>query len=93
MGEQRDRQMAKFDGNKVIAHFRAKWAGRSCPMCGIGRWNVQDSTYQLLEFNQGSLVFGGPVIPVIPVVCNNCGNTLLVNAIIAGVIEPQPIQT
>ena len=85
--------MAKFDGNKAIAHFSAKWAGRSCPMCGIGGWNVQDSTYQLLEFNQGSLVVGGPVIPVIPVVCNNCGNTLLVNAIIAGVIEPQPIQT
>ena len=57
-------------------------------MCGIGGWNVQDSTYQLLEFNQGSLVIGGPVIPVIPIVCNNCGNTLLVNAIIAGVLKP-----
>lgn len=58
-------------------------------MCGVGDWNVQDSTYQLLEYNQGAMVIGGPVIPVIPVVCTNCGNTILINAIIAGVLKPE----
>jgi hypothetical protein len=81
--------MAKFDGSKVIEHLRAKWAGRPCPMCGVNSWSVQDSTYQLLEFNQGTLVVGGPVIPIVPVVCNNCGNTILVNAIIAGLLPTQ----
>ncbi len=80
--------MARFDGNTVITHLRAKWAGRTCPMCGVGNWNVQDSTYQLLEFNDRSLVVGGPVIPVVPVVCANCGNTLLVNAITVGLVKP-----
>ena len=69
--------MAKFDAGKVIEHLREKWSGRPCPMCGVTAWNVQDSTFQLLEFNQGSLVVGGPVIPVIPVTCSNCGNTVL----------------
>lgn len=78
--------MAKFDASKAIEHLRTKWHGRPCPMCGAGNWNVQDSTYQLLEFNQGGLVIGGPVIPVIPIVCSNCGNTLLVNAITAGIL-------
>jgi hypothetical protein len=81
--------MAKFDGSKAIEHLRTKWAGRPCPMCGVNNWSVQDSTYQLLEFNQGTLVVGGPVIPIVPVVCNNCGNTILVNAIIAGLLTTQ----
>lgn len=76
--------MAKFDGSKAIEYLREKWLGRPCPMCGVGNWSVQDSTYQLLQFNQNALVGGGPVIPVIPVVCNNCGNTILVNALTAG---------
>jgi hypothetical protein len=80
--------MAKFDGSKMIQHLSMKWHGRSCPMCNAGTWNVQDSTYQLLEFNQGGLVLGGPVIPVIPIVCSNCGNTLLINAITAGIVTP-----
>ena len=32
--------MAKFDSSKAIAHLSAKWAGRLCPMCGVGNWNV-----------------------------------------------------
>jgi hypothetical protein len=78
--------MAKFDGKKMVEHLRTKWGGRSCPMCSAGNWNVQDSTYQLIEFNQAGFVIGGPVIPVIPIVCSNCGNTILVNAITAGIV-------
>lgn len=58
-------------------------------MCGVSNWSVHDSTFQLTEFNQGSIVIGGPVIPIIPVSCTNCGNTILVNAIIAGFIKPE----
>ena len=61
--------MAKFDGTVAIKHLKDKWAGRPCPMCGTGNWNVNDSTFQLTEFNQGSVVIGGPVIPIIPVTC------------------------
>ena len=79
--------MAKFDAEKAVAHLHTKWKGRTCPMCQAGNWNVQDSTYQLLEFSEGGLVLGGPVIPVIPIVCSNCGNTVLVNAITAGIVS------
>lgn len=82
--------MAKFDSNKAIHHLRTKWANRPCPMCGGGPWTVQDSTFQLMEFSEGGLVLGGPVLPVIPVVCTNCGNTVLVNAIVSGIMAPAP---
>lgn len=81
--------MAKFDSSKAVAHLQSKWGGRPCPMCGKGPWNIQDSTFQLAEFNEGNFVLGGPVIPVIPVMCNNCGYVALVNAIFAGVQERQ----
>jgi hypothetical protein len=41
-----------------------------------------------MEYNEGGFVVGGPIIPVIPVICGNCGNTVLVNAILSGVMEP-----
>jgi hypothetical protein len=81
--------MTKIDGSRLIAHLRQKWAGRPCQMCGVGNWNVQETTFELREFNEGNLVVGGvPIIPVVPVICSNCGNTVLVNALSAGVIPP-----
>lgn len=83
--------MAKFDVGIVIAFLNAKWgSGRQCPMCGTKSWSVQDSTFQVSELNPAGLVVGGPIIPVIPVICSNCGNTVLVNAITAGIVIPPP---
>lgn len=79
--------MAKFDSEKLLAHLRSKWGSRSCPMCHGGPWQVQDSIFQLLEFNEGGLRIGGPVIPVVPVICGNCGNTMMVNALSAGALK------
>jgi len=80
--------MSKFNNAKAISYLQNKWGSRPCPMCGKGPWNVQDSTYQLTEYNEGGLVVGGPVIPVIPVTCGNCGHTVLVNAILSGILQP-----
>lgn len=82
--------MAKFDNAKAIVHLQNKWGGsRPCPMCGKGPWKVHDSTFQLTEYNEGSMVIGGPVMPFVAVICANCGNTVLVNAIIAEVVKPE----
>jgi hypothetical protein len=85
--------MAKIDAKKLIQHLTTKWHGRTCPICTVGSWNVQDSSFELREFNGGNMVIGGPIIPVVPVICSNCGNTVLINAIMAGLVEadtPKP---
>jgi hypothetical protein len=84
--------MADIKTDAVIAFLNSKWGNRSCPMCSKGPWSVQDRVFQLNEFHQGNLVVGGPLIPVIPVSCGNCGHTVLVNAIIAGVLPAEPLQ-
>lgn len=73
---------------KIVSFLKEKWGGRICPLCQSGGWIVQDSCFQLMTYNSGGIVLGGPVIPVIPVTCNNCSNTVLINAILAGVVNP-----
>ena len=81
-----------IDVQKLIAYLEAKWTKhRKCPMCLVTQWNVHDHAYQLDEWNQGMLVpgmgGGGRTMPVVPVICGNCGYTVLVNAIQAGVMK------
>ena len=54
-----------------------------CPLCGKGPWVAGNTVFQLIEYNQNSIVIGGPVLPVIPICCENCGNTYFVNTLIA----------
>lgn len=81
-------KLSKYEGEKLISYLKEKWKGKSCPMCQTGNWIVQDSCFQLTEYNTDAFVIGGPVIPIIPVVCNNCSNTLLISALLAGIISP-----
>jgi predicted nucleic-acid-binding Zn-ribbon protein len=79
-------RMSKFDTKKFITFITEKWGGKSCPMCGKGPWSVQEKVFQLTEFHDGNMVIGGPLMPLVPVTCNNCGYTVVVNAIIAGAV-------
>jgi hypothetical protein len=83
--------MSNFDTDKFIAFIGEKWGGKSCPMCGNGPWSVQDKVFQLTEFHDGTMVIGGPLIPLVPITCNNCGYTVVVNAILSGAITA-PVQ-
>ena len=83
--------MSNFNTEDFISFIGKQWGGRGCPMCGKGPWSVQDKVFQLSEYHSGNLVVGGPLIPVIPVTCNNCGHTVMVNAILSGALAaPAP---
>ena len=82
-------KLSKEDAEKIVSYLKEKWQGRTCPMCQTGNWIVQDNCFQLMRYDANAFVIGGTVIPVIPVICNNCSNTLLINAILAGVINPK----
>jgi hypothetical protein len=80
--------MSSFDSEKLITHLKEKWDGRRCPMCKSGNWSVQDKVFELREYHGGSMVIGGSaLVPVVPVTCDNCGNTILINGIIAGLVK------
>jgi hypothetical protein len=80
--------MSKIDTAKFIEYLRTKWGeARECPMCGKGPWQVEGSTFQLMEYYGGAVMIGGPVLPIVPVTCAHCGHTVLVNALVSGSVE------
>ena len=66
----------------IISKIKEKLRPPSlCPGCGVAvTWGV-DAILELREFNEGNLILGGPVTPLLPVACQNCGYTQLFNAI------------
>jgi hypothetical protein len=84
---------SKVNTDALVNHLRDKWQGRPCPLCGQGNWNVENKAFELREFAGGTLVAGRPVMPVIPAVCWNSGNTVSINAIVAGAVKPEPSST
>ena len=58
-------------------------------MCGTKQWSIGDVA-EVRLFTGGGLMVGGGVYPVVPVMCDHCGNTLFVNAIRSGVVPQEP---
>jgi hypothetical protein len=77
----------------LMKFLNERWKMPPCQMCGDAGWVVSDRVFELREFTQGALVIGGGsvIYPVIPINCPKCGHTLLLSAILAGIIEePAP---
>lgn len=84
------KDMKKVQSQQIIDFLNEKWSGARCPLCGNSGWNITDKCFELREFNDGNLILGGPnssVLPVIPVTCKNCGNTVFVNALMTGLLK------
>ena len=78
-----------IDQDKLIQTLSTKWNTKCCPMCGCNSWSVANKIFELREFNDGNFIIGGhtSIHPVIPIVCDNCGNTIFINPLVAGVIK------
>lgn len=72
---------------KALAHLNTKWKNKTCGVCEGNNWDIHPELYELRQFNQGNMVLGGPLIPLLIVECTNCGNTISMNAIRAGVVS------
>jgi hypothetical protein len=80
--------MAKVDAARAIKYLQSTWKN-PCPMCGAQAWGVNEFIYELREYKESAVIVGepSPILPVIAVICNNCGNTIFVNAIKANLLD------
>lgn len=63
-----------------------------CPICSSRNWMVMEHFVILPIFHGGNIVLGGPAYPSIGIICQNCGNTHLINAVISGILtEDSPV--
>lgn len=75
-----------INDNKIEQFLRKKNIP-VCQLCGHNEWTISSKIFQLLEFDTNGLILGGATYPVVPITCNHCGNTLFINAIVAGLID------
>jgi hypothetical protein len=83
-------QLTPAQKQSLGTYINQKWKS-GCACCGAKNFISPDQAYQLMGFDPSvGLNIGGPIVPVLPITCANCGNTILLNAIIAGVLPPAP---
>ena len=81
-------KIKESDRNQITLWLNQHWMGqKNCRICGNNNWAISDSVYEFRPFQHGGLTVGGPVIPVVVVTCNYCGNTLFFNAIKLDIVK------
>ncbi|MBA4320444.1 MAG: hypothetical protein C0412_18760 [Flavobacterium sp.] len=64
----------KFDREKFIKKLDEKGVNKECQRCGHKTFSLIDG-YSFMPINETTgNILGGPAIPAILVVCNNCGS-------------------
>jgi hypothetical protein len=73
---------------KIILDLFKNGSYHACEFCGNNDWQVNDTFFQVGEFNDGILT-GKPlkVIPLLVIFCTECHNTKFINAIKLGLID------
>jgi hypothetical protein len=93
-GQRTPEQQAQVEmWERAVAWLEKRWSPGgetpACPYCGTREWSV--GVPALLLSAAGGVPGGGPwggMSPVFPVMCLHCGNTVLINAILAGIVPP-----
>jgi hypothetical protein len=60
--------------------------GRSCPVCGSGRWGLEPHFAQMPIMVRDEATLGGPTFPFVLFYCVQCFHTVPVNAIRSGIM-------
>lgn len=62
---------------------------KNCPLCASNNLQVEDYVGQLPVYSGSTqrLPLTQLVYPYVIIVCNNCGNTILINAIAIGLMD------
>ncbi len=83
---------------KISEMLREKGVPEKCPLCGQGKFRLPDSIAFIHVFEPGKTIetLGGQVefgwfpagsMPCLILICNNCGNTILLNLKMTGLWE------
>lgn len=78
--------------SQLMAHIQAKWSPEACcPLCRGTQWEVAGQCFELRPWRQADQDLAGDYfLPVLPVICSQCGHTVLLNPRAAGLTLPEP---
>ena len=82
------RQLTQQQKDDFQAHLTSTVKNLNCGWCGENKWFPVDDFVQVNAFEgRGVLMGTGPTYPCVMTVCGNCGNTMLFNALLIGLLE------
>lgn len=84
-------KLTETQKNELINKLNS-WEDKAqpCPICGGTQWHVNDIIFEIREFNNGRMVFGGPdsaIMPMITINCETCGHIRFLRATKLGIIN------
>jgi hypothetical protein len=82
-------KLAKDQISLFLNRLEENWPDpKTCPVCRNTTWDTIDIVFELKGYESKSQPSTTPTImPVVPVTCKTCGNTVLFNLISMGVLE------
>ncbi len=82
--------MSDFDKNDLVdmdkmeAHATSKFKHHKCALCDGHEWGISERVFRIAD-NVG--ITARSSYPAVFLTCANCGNTLIISAIVAGLQE------
>jgi hypothetical protein len=55
-----------------------------CELCGASQWGIEYHLVSPMAISRSGPFFAGRHYPSAPLICRNCGNTKLINIMVAG---------
>ncbi len=77
---------------KAQEWIKEKWVNKSgCEICGNTNWVLAEDLITPMIFSEGGgiTIGGGLAYPHAMFICDNCGNTKLINAMISRILEKE----
>ena len=71
--------------NEIMSALDSRLKEAACQLCRKNSWTLADGFVPLgLQEDFSTFQVGGPVLPLVALVCSNCGNTCFINLISLG---------
>jgi hypothetical protein len=74
--------------SRIAEHIKKTWRTPGCLLCGCIVWELHGHVTVLLSDAPGATV-SAEGLPSVAVVCQRCGNTILINLVVANAL-PHP---
>lgn len=74
----------------LLAFTRKQWKSPACQLCGHNEWAIDGPAEIAIPYPPGSFeerIKRPPTLACAAFTCRNCGNTVLVNMVVAGLVE------
>jgi hypothetical protein len=79
--------LTKQAGDALAEHLHRTWTRKECLQCGGNNWALHGYV-TLITADTLVATPGAPILPCAAAVCQMCGNTVLINLVVAGVPLP-----